>query len=178
MARQRMNYACSMPVDARRRGGRDSSRASEAEPDLGAILRRARQRRGFTLRGVEDRTSIPNAHLSQIERGQIRRPDQRILWKLAQLYELNFGLLAVWAGSSEEITDERAAYLDAVVRFLRDLGEDDLKKVMLYVEGLAQSGEIDRDRAKPRAPRLGTGRSSDGAGARELAGKPVAREPK
>src|SRR5690349_2210714 len=112
--RQRVNYSCQMSVEGRRRRGHSPERAKGAEPDLGAILRKARQRRGFSLRAVEERTSIPNGHLSQIERGQIRRPDQRILWKLAQLYDLNFGLLAIWAGASEEISDERAAYLDAV----------------------------------------------------------------
>jgi transcriptional regulator with XRE-family HTH domain len=127
---------------------------------------------------VEERTGIPNGHLSQIERGQIKRPDQRILWKLAELYDLNFGLLAIWAGSSEEISDERAAYLDAVVRFLRDLGGDDLRKVMLYVEGLAHPGGGKRAEMKAARPRLGTGRSKDGGAARELAGDPVAREPK
>lgn len=146
---------------------------------LGTILRRARQRRDYTLRDVEKRIGIPNAHLSQIERGQIKRPDQRIVWKLAQLYDLNFGLLATWAGPDEEQgLDERAAYLDAVVRFLHDLDEQDLKRVMLYVEGLNQAKRSEQGGGESRRPRLGTGRSSDGSSARQLAGEPIARPPK
>lgn len=174
--RRRFDYCSSMPVESRQRRGHRVAQASEAKPVLGPILRRARRQRGFTLRDVEGRTGIPNAHLSQIERGQIKRPDQRIVWKLAQLYNLDFGLLAVWAGSIEPGSDERAAYLNAVVRFLRDLDEQDLKKVMLYVEGLNERGE--EAAAGPPRPRLGTGRSTDGRSARELADEPVAHPPK
>src|SRR6185312_12778056 len=118
MLRRRIDYCSPMPVESRKRRGHSVAQASEAKPLLGPILRRARSQRGFTLRDVEGRTGIPNAHLSQIERGQIKRPDQRIVWKLAQLYNLDFGLLAAWAGSDEPGSGERAAYLSAVVRFL------------------------------------------------------------
>jgi transcriptional regulator with XRE-family HTH domain len=176
--RRRFDYCSGMPVESRQRRGHRVAQASEAEPVLGPILRRARRQRGFTLRDVEGRTGIPNAHLSQIERGQIKRPDQRIVWKLAQLYNLDFGLLAVWAGSIEADSDERAAYLSAVVRFLRDLDEQDLKKVMLYVEGLSELKQGEGASAGPPRPRLGTGRSTDRGSARELASKPVAHPPK
>jgi transcriptional regulator with XRE-family HTH domain len=41
---------------------------------------------------------VSNAHLSQIERGAIRRPDPAILMDLAELYGLNYGLVAEWSG--------------------------------------------------------------------------------
>jgi len=72
--------------------------ASEAEPALGDILRRARQHQRLTLRQVQQRIGLPNAHLSQIERGAIRRPDPAILMDLAELYALNYKLVAEWAG--------------------------------------------------------------------------------
>jgi len=65
---------------------------------LGEILRRARLHHGLTLRQVEERTGLPNAHLSQIERGVIKRPDAAILMDLAELYALNYRLVAEWAG--------------------------------------------------------------------------------
>lgn len=43
------------------------------------------------------RSSTTNAHLSQIERGSIRRPDPAILMDLAELYDLNYRLIAEWA---------------------------------------------------------------------------------
>ena len=75
---------------------RDAPRASE--PVLGDILRRARQHQGLSLRQVEQRTGVSNAHLSQIERGAIRRPDPSILMNLAELYGLNYELVAEWSG--------------------------------------------------------------------------------
>ena len=79
--------------------------AREAEPALGDILRQARRHRQLTLRQVEQRIQLPNAHLSQIERGAIRRPDPAILMDLAELYDLNYRLIAEWAG----YLDARAA---------------------------------------------------------------------
>lgn len=72
--------------------------SKDSEPVLGEILARARKHRGLTLRQVEQRTGVSNAHLSQIERGAIRRPDPSILMKLAELYELNYELVAEWSG--------------------------------------------------------------------------------
>jgi HTH-type transcriptional regulator, competence development regulator len=73
----------------------------ESEPILGDILRRARQHQGLSLRQVEQRTGVSNAHLSQIERGAIRRPDPAILMNLAELYGLNYELVAEWSGYLE-----------------------------------------------------------------------------
>ncbi len=75
--------------------------AGESEPVLGDILRRARQHQGLSLRQVEQRTGVSNAHLSQIERGAIRRPDPAILMNLAELYGLNYELVALWSGYLE-----------------------------------------------------------------------------
>jgi len=72
--------------------------AKDSEPVLGDILRRARQHQRLSLRQVEQRTGVSNAHLSQIERGAIRRPDPSILMNLAELYGLNYELIAEWSG--------------------------------------------------------------------------------
>ena len=112
---------------------------------LGNVLRLARKRRAFTLRNVEERTGIPNAHLSQIERGQIRRPDQAIVWKLAQLYELNFGLLVAWAEQKDEISDQGALYFAAAVRLLKNLGEHDLEEATQYLEALNRRRQNETD---------------------------------
>ena len=56
------------------------------------------QHQGLSLRQVEQRTGVSNAHLSQIERGAIRRPDPAILMNLAELYGLNYELVAEWSG--------------------------------------------------------------------------------
>src|SRR5215207_2941206 len=53
---------------------------------------------GLSLRDVERRTGLGNAHLSQIETDTIARPELAILWELAALYGLDFGRLAALAG--------------------------------------------------------------------------------
>jgi transcriptional regulator with XRE-family HTH domain len=72
--------------------------ATASDPVLGDILKRARQHQRLSLRQVEQRTGVSNAHLSQIERGAIRRPDPAILMKVAELYGLNYELVAEWSG--------------------------------------------------------------------------------
>jgi len=87
-------YEWSEPGDP----GLERQLAGGSEPVLGDILKHARQHQGLSLRQVEQRTGVSNAHLSQIERGAIRRPDPAILMKLAELYGLNYELVAEWSG--------------------------------------------------------------------------------
>jgi transcriptional regulator with XRE-family HTH domain len=69
-----------------------------ADPDVGQILRRARLHQGLTLRQVEGRTGIQNAHLSQIETGTIKQPGADQVWVLCDLYGLNKRDLMEWTG--------------------------------------------------------------------------------
>jgi transcriptional regulator with XRE-family HTH domain len=113
-----------------------SDQGMDAEPVLGDVLRLARKRRKLTLRDVEERTGIPNAHLSQIERGQIQRPDQQLVWRLSQLYELDFGLLLDWTGSKNKTSEQGSAYFATAIRLLSNLGEKDLEEAAQYLEAL------------------------------------------
>ncbi|HVC23338.1 MAG TPA: helix-turn-helix domain-containing protein [Candidatus Dormibacteraeota bacterium] len=45
-------------------------------------------------RRVEQRIGVSTAHLSQIERGSMRRPDRATLMSLAELYGLNYDVVA------------------------------------------------------------------------------------
>ena len=67
-------------------------------PALGSVLREARRERGLSLRDVERRTGIGNAHLSQLETGTIARPEPALIWDLAVLYDLDFTELLELAG--------------------------------------------------------------------------------
>jgi transcriptional regulator with XRE-family HTH domain len=110
---------------------------SAATPILGQVLRRARLHRHYSLRDVESRTGIPNPHLSQIERGQIRKPDPALIWRLAELYDLDFGLLAEWAGHrSSAASRSNATRLDAAMRILSELDESQLEDVLRQLESV------------------------------------------
>jgi HTH-type transcriptional regulator, competence development regulator len=69
---------------------------------LGQHLKEARQRanggKGYSLREVERRTGIKNAHLSQVENDQISRPEMALLWQLAVLYGIDYERLLRLAG--------------------------------------------------------------------------------
>lgn len=100
------------------------------------MLRRARLHQGLSLRDVERRTEIPNAHLSQIERGRIRRPDPAIVFELAQLYRLNYALVAEWAGYVDARLPIDADLLDAVVRTFVGLDAAAQEDALLYLKRL------------------------------------------
>ena len=118
--------------------------SSEAEARLGEILRRARLHKGYTLRDVQERTGILNAHLSQIEKGRIRRPDSTLVWRLAELYSLDFGLLAGWVGytPSQSAGDTD---LGTAISMLQELDERDLPEAMRFIDQLL------RERARTRS---------------------------
>jgi HTH-type transcriptional regulator, competence development regulator len=93
-----------------------------ADETLGTVLRAARAARGLSLRDVERRTGIRNAHLSQIETDTIAKPEMAILWDLASLYGVDFARLLALAGhvgGSETSSSQRRRTTVA----LRALGE-------------------------------------------------------
>ncbi len=110
--------------------------AHGADPDLGRLLRSARNHRRLTLREVEEATGIPNPHLSQIERGVIRRPDQEIVWKLSRLYHLDFHLLWQWMDHERGDDAPKSAYFAAALSALNNLSEKDLEQATEYLERL------------------------------------------
>lgn len=79
-------------------------------PKLGKLLKDGREEAGLSLREVQRRTAIHNAHLSQIEKGRIERPDVGLLYQLAELYGLDLGVVLESAGhlSGSETASERA----------------------------------------------------------------------
>jgi transcriptional regulator with XRE-family HTH domain len=113
----------------------DVERAQAAEAVLGQVLRRARLHQGLTLRDVERRTGILNAHLSQIERGVIRKPDPAIVFELATAYHLDFALLAEWAGYLEHRT-ESAGMLHTLIQMFLELDPVRQAEILTYAEDL------------------------------------------
>lgn len=56
---------------------------------LATTLRERRDELGLSLREVQRRTGISNAHLSQVETGKIERPEINLLFELSRLYDLD-----------------------------------------------------------------------------------------
>jgi len=123
----------------RRQARSDAEAAQPSQPRIGEILRRARRHRGWSLRDVERRTGIPNPHLSQIERGHIRRPDVEILWTLSELYALDFPTIAAWSGHLDPHSTEPSASLALIaLRALSQLDPDAQVEVIHHIEQLAK----------------------------------------
>jgi len=100
---------------------------------LGAILTAARKNKGWSLRDAERETGVPNAHISQIETGKIRRPSVSILAVMAGAYGL--GLRELWpsvgyAGAEVWRQERREAQIRADER--RQY-EDLLGSIWLYI---------------------------------------------
>ncbi len=121
-----------------------------AEPVLGDILRRARTHLRLSLRQVEQRIGVPNAHLSQIERGTIRRPDVSILMELAELYELDYRLVAEWAGYLDPHAPRVSSTLAGMaLRLFVELDPTAQHDALDYLERLRNQGEHPNQATNP-----------------------------
>lgn len=114
-----------------------------AQPELGRILHHARLHRSYSLRDVEKRVGVPNAHLSQIERGLIQKPDPAIVWRLADLFDLDYGLLVAWGGyGPPESPDDKSAYFSAVVRLLGEMDDRQLREMLRHADSLREAPRL------------------------------------
>ncbi len=105
---------------------------------LRETLMEARKERGWSLREVERRTGIHNAHLSQIESGGIERPDPSILFALATTYGLEYETLLRLAGhvQGDEGRPRPSPYGAVAYRALSELSEDEQREVIEYIAQL------------------------------------------
>lgn len=103
---------------------------------LGDLLAQARTQRGWTLREVERRTGIRNAHLSQIETGGITRPDTALLWTLAGVYDLDFGELMRLAGRTETGSGNRVALAGVALKALEGLTPAEQDEALAFMDQL------------------------------------------
>ncbi|MBL4754463.1 MAG: helix-turn-helix transcriptional regulator [Flavobacteriales bacterium] len=105
---------------------------------LGTQLKELRLSNSFTLRDVEEVTKISNAYLSQLENNKIMKPSANVLYKLANLYQVDFNLLLELSGIidrtereegpkslagfalySENVTSEEEEELAAYLQYIR-----------------------------------------------------------
>lgn len=72
------------------------------EKTVGKILKEAREIKRLSLREVEIQSGVSNAYLSQLENDKIKKPSANTLYKLAELFNINFDDLMVAAGIVEK----------------------------------------------------------------------------
>ena len=95
----------------------------------------------MSLRDVQRRTGIGNAHLSQLETGTIARPEPALIWDLAVLYDLDFAELLELAGhgSGQQAAGER---MTVALRALGELTAQEQSEVLQFM------AELKRRRAR------------------------------
>lgn len=103
--------------------------------ELGGLLAKRRGNLKLSLREVERRTGIHNAHLSQIETGAIERPDPGLLWELAELYQLDFRRLMKLAGHVKPGRENATKRMQAEFAFraINELPAKDREAVIEYL---------------------------------------------
>lgn len=120
----------------------DGPQGAAANPTLGETLRRARTMLRMSLRAVEAATgnAVTNGYLSQIEKGAATRPSPNVLWHLAQVYGLDYGVLLTRAG--HHLPRDQVAATDAQsveglpMSALADLTPDERAELAEYVQFL------------------------------------------
>jgi len=111
------------------------------EQTVGKILKQARELKRLSLREVEIQSGVSNAYLSQLENDKIKKPSANTLYKLAELFNINFDDLMVAAGivekkkevkheghfafSSENLTPNEEKELIEFLKYLRFKNKDD-----------------------------------------------------
>jgi HTH-type transcriptional regulator, competence development regulator len=108
---------------------------------LGNLLKRERTERKLSLRDVEEKTGIHNAHLSQIENGAIARPAANLLFTLAALYDLRYDDLMKLAGhlQPEKRSQTRRSLQGAALHALEELTPREQRQVLEYMKGLRRN---------------------------------------
>jgi transcriptional regulator with XRE-family HTH domain len=104
---------------------------------LGRKLAKARAEKNWSLREVERRTGINNAHLSQIETGAIERPAPNMLWALAEVYELDLRELMRMSGHVEAAAKGTpGSVVGMALRKLGELSTEQQKQVLEFMKDL------------------------------------------
>jgi HTH-type transcriptional regulator, competence development regulator len=107
---------------------------------LGDLLQKERLKRDWTLRDVERKTGIHNAHLSQIEKGAIARPAPNMLFTLAALYDLRYEHLMKLAGhfSASGRNAARRSVQGAALHALEELSPKEQRQALNYMKELVR----------------------------------------
>jgi len=85
---------------------------------FGEFLRKLRESRGMSLRGVEAIAKISNAYLSQVERGERGIPNIKVLRRLADAYGVTVEVLIQAAEAGEQRLDKMPESTTADARFV------------------------------------------------------------
>ncbi|MCW3492029.1 helix-turn-helix domain-containing protein [Microbacterium sp. SSM24] len=114
---------------------------STAEERLGDHLKKSRKATGLSLRGVEAQTQITNGYLSQIESNAVDRPSPNVLYKLSDVYGIDYSDLMRRAGHhvpNDGDAVRPSALAGIPLRALEELTEDEAAELRNYLAFIRQ----------------------------------------
>lgn len=109
---------------------------------LGKYLKSLREANSLTLRGVEQKTGVSNALLSQIESGKVKKPSPIMLYKLAELYGVSYEDLMKRTGYP--VPNEKIANIhnrNTVFHRLGNLTKEEEESLLEYLSFLRSRSE-------------------------------------
>ena len=111
---------------------------STEKKTLGVELQLVRNLRKLSLREVEAVTGISNAYLSQLENDKIKKPSPHILYKLSQIYGLDYQLIMECAGYAGPKADSSGpkTLQGAALFSTKDLTSEEEEKLAEYLHFL------------------------------------------
>ncbi len=104
-------------------------------------MKASRKATGLSLRGVEARTQITNGYLSQIESNTVGRQSPNVLFKLSEVYGIDYGDLMRRAGHHvprSTPVDKPSALAGIPLRALEELTEDEAAELRNYLAFIQQ----------------------------------------
>jgi len=112
--------------------------AKDEKTTLGNYLRSLRDAKGLSLRDVEEESGVSNAFLSQLESGKVKQPSPVVLYKLAALYSVPYGLLMERAGHPmpESAAAPRSGPSPSVLHRLGRVTEEEEEALLAYLSFL------------------------------------------
>jgi transcriptional regulator with XRE-family HTH domain len=109
---------------------------------IGALIKKAREAKKWTLRDLEAASGLKSGHISQIETGKIARPGPKVLWKLAGPLDLEYGHALEVADHAGPATGPRRSLAGAALSVIDDLDATEQDEIMdLMRKFLKRRGE-------------------------------------
>ncbi len=108
---------------------------------LGKTLKNARELIPFTLRQVEEAVGISNAYLSQLENDKIKKPSANVLYKLANLYNVELDSLLAAAGIIQESKESKNKLLNTAALSAEKLTVEEEEQLLKYLKFLRNNDD-------------------------------------
>ena len=109
--------------------------------DLGNAIRQARVAKGLSLRTLEAKVGVSNAHLSQLETGKIERPSMALLFSISETLELDYAALLRLAGYTAPSHERSTPVPGVAFQGSDDLTADEAEEVLRFIELLKRRRE-------------------------------------